>query len=341
MRALSAYRDGLRRVNGALALVAGVSLVTLLVALPLSFVVRGAVEAHLGPSLAADAVADGASLEWFQEFGAQATGVAATLGPSVIGLGAVLDNLDALIENAALGPALMGVTAAWLVIWSFLTGGILDRLARRRPLRAHGFFAACGGHFWRFFRLGLAALACYAVLFTWVHGWLLTNLYEYATRDLTVERTAFAVRLALAFVFGMLLVAVTVVFDFARVRIVVEDRRSALAALAAGARFVRRNAGRVAVLYLLNGAAFVGLVALYGVLSPGAPGAGLAGWGVLLLGQTYIVLRHYLKLVFYGAQVSLFQSAIAHAAYTAAPAVLWPESPAAESIANAQAGTTL
>jgi hypothetical protein len=338
MRALSAYRDGLRRVNGALALVAGVSLVTLLVGLPLSFVVRDAVEGHLGSSLAAGAVADGASYEWFQEFGAQASGLAATFTPSIIGLGAVLDNLDGLVENVALSPALAGVTAAWLVLWSFLSGGVLDRLARQRPVRAHGFFAACGVHFFRFLRIGIVALAVYAVLFSWVHGWLFEDLYVYATRDMTVERSAFAVRLGLYLVFGGLLVAVTMVFDLARVRTVVEDRRSAVAAIVAGGRFARRHLGSMAALYLLNGLAFGTLVALYGLLSPGAPGSGLAGWGVLLLGQAYIIGRHYLKLMFYGAQVSFFQAALAHRGYTAAPVVVWPESPAAESIANAEAG---
>ncbi|HUH07700.1 MAG TPA: hypothetical protein VML96_07830, partial [Egibacteraceae bacterium] len=149
----------------------------------------------------------------------------------------------------------------------------------------------------------------------------------------------FAVRLALYAIFGALLVACTMVFDLARVRIVVEDRRSALAAVVAGARFARRHLAAAAGLYLLNGVAFLVLVLLYAllhaVLSPGAP---WAGWGVLLLGQAYILGRHYLKLVFYGSQIALFQSALAHASYTAAPAVVWPDSPAAESIANADAG---
>lgn len=341
MRALAAYRDGMRRVNGALALVAGVSLVTLLTALPVSFVVRDAVEAHLGSSLAADAAAEGATYDWLQEFSGQASGAAATLGPSIAGFGAVLDNLDGLLENQPLNRAVAGVTAAWLVLWSFLSGGILDRLARRRPLRAAGFFAACGAHFWRFLRVGVVALAAYGFLFAYVHGWLLQDAYAALTRDLTVERTAFAVRVALYAGFVTLLVLVTMVLDFARVRIVVEDRRSALAALAAGARFVRRRIGVVAALYLVNALALGGVIALYGLLSPGAPAPGSAGWAALLLGQGYIVARHYLKLVFYGAQLSLFQSALAHAAYTAAPVPVWPDSPAAESITNAEAGSTL
>jgi hypothetical protein len=335
MRALAAYRDGLRRVNGAPLLVAGMALATLLIALPLSFVVRGALEQHLGRSTVAEAAADGVHFEWWQEFTAQASGLAATFAPSIIGAGAILDNLDALLENAPWAPAIAGVTALWLVAWSFLSGGVLDRLARRRPTRAHGFFAACGVHVWRFVRIGAVALLAYAFLFMYVHGWLFHDAYPYLTRDLTVERTAFAIRLAAYLLFGGLLVAVTAVFDVARVRTVVEDRRSAVGAILAGARFVRRRPGAVLTLYLVHGLAFTLLAALYAILVPGAPGSGLAGWGLLALGQAYILGRHYLKLAFYGALIALFQSALAHSSYTAAPAVVWPDSPAAESIANA------
>ena len=58
-------------------------------------------------------------------------------------------------------------------------------------------------------------------------------------------------------------------------------------------------------------------------------------WLVLGLGELYILGRHYLKLLFYASETAFFQGALAHAAYTAAPAVVWPESPAAEAIANA------
>jgi hypothetical protein len=45
-------------------------------------------------------------------------------------------------------------------------------------------------------------------------------------------------------------------------------------------------------------------------------------------------MRHYVKLLFYASQTAYFQSQLAHAAYTAAPAVVWPDSPAAEAISN-------
>ena len=52
---------------------------------------------------------------------------------------------------------LAAAVATYLLVWIFLSGGVLDRYARQRPTRAHGFFAAAGVFFWRFLRLGLVA----------------------------------------------------------------------------------------------------------------------------------------------------------------------------------------
>jgi hypothetical protein len=331
----SAFRDGVRRVNGAPMVVAGLFGVTLLIGLPLSYVLRGMITDHLGTSLAAEAAATGINYDWWQEFAAQATGLGKTFTPAIVGFGAVLEDVNGILDNLPLASAIAGVTAAWLVVWSFLSGGTLDRLARARRTRAPGFFAACGMHFWRLLRLGAVALAAYAFLFRYVHGWMFLQVIPSLTRDITVERTAFMCRVAGYLLFGGLLVACNIIFDYARIRIVVEDRRSAIGALLAGGRFVRRHAGGVVGLYALNAVAFLLLIGIYGVIAPGAPGAGWSVALALAVGEAYIVARLYLKLLFYASETALFQAALAHAAYTAAPAVVWPDSPAAESITNA------
>jgi hypothetical protein len=116
----------------------------------------------------------------------------------------------------------------------------------------------------------------------------------------------------------------------------VEDRRSSIGAVLSALRFVRRNRG-TAYLYLLNALVFLLLVLMYALVGPGAPGAGIWMWITLGIGQLYIVGRHYLKLLFYASELAFFQRALAHAAYTAAPSVVWPESPAAEAVLNADA----
>jgi hypothetical protein len=340
--ARSAFRDGIRRVNAAPAVLAGMVLLTLLVALPLSVVLRGMLAAQLGSSAAAETARGWPDYDWWQEFSAQASGVGATFSPSIIGFAAVLDNTSAIADNRpAASGAVAGATLAWLALWSFLSGGILDRYARQRPTRSAGFFAACGTHFWRFLRLGVAVWLVHLALFGIVHGWIFDDAYARLTRDVAIERVAFALRLAGYVLFTALLAAASLLFDFARVRIVVEDRRSALGALAASGRFLARHAPRVAGLFALNALAWLALAALYAALSTGAARTDIPLWLGLGLGQAYIIGRHYLKLLVYASETSLFQGALAHAAYTAAPVLVWPDSPAVETITNtgpAQAG---
>lgn len=335
MPALSAFREGLRRVNGAPALLAGMVLATLLVAFPLSIALRDTIEAHLGESAEAGRAAEHANYDWWEEFRAQASGLGTTFTPSIIGFAAVLQNLGGLLDNQPVTSAVAGATVWWLVVWSFLTGGVLDRYARGRPTRAHGFFGACGTHFWRFLRLGVIAWSAYVVLFGALHGWIVEGAYGRLTRDLTAERAAFAVRAGGYLAFSALLAGCALVFDFARIRMVVEDRRSAVAAIAASVRFIARNGGAVLGLFLLTALAFLTLVAVYATLSPGAPRAGLHAWLVLGLGQAYIIGRHYVKLLGYASKTALFQGALAHAAYVAAPTIVWPDSPAVESLTGA------
>jgi hypothetical protein len=325
----AAVADGLRRVGRAPVILFGMYATTLLVALPLAIALEGMLADHLGSSLAGAAVARGGDYAWWQEFSAQATGLGTTFVPSIIGFGAVLQDLSGLLDNLPLAATISGVTAAWLLLWSFLAGGIVDRYARDRATRAHGFFTACGGHFPALLRLGLLSLVGYWILFAWVHPLIFESAYERLTHEVTVERTAFAIRVGGYVIFGLLLLLLNVVIDYARIRIVVEDRRSAAGGLLAGVRFVRRHAGAVAGVYVLDALLFVLLIAVYALV---APGANAPVWAVLAIGQTFILIRHVLKLTFYASETALFQSRLAHAAYVAAPAPVWPESAAAEAI---------
>jgi hypothetical protein len=332
MTILSAFRDGVRRVTRAPAVLFGVFALTFLVALPLGLVLAGMIVESLGHSEAGAAAAAGVNYGWWQEFSAQATGVGEAFTPRTIGFGGVLDNAASALDNTGHPLVVAGAGAAYLLAWLFVAGGVIDRYARNRRVRTAAFFATSGVFFFRFLRLGAMALAVYAALYAWVHGWLFDGLYGWATRDLAVERTAFVVRVALYLVFGTLLAAVNLVFDYAKIRAVVEDRRSMVGALAAAVRFVRRWPREAAGLYLLDGALFVALLAAYGLVAPGAGGSGWSLWLGLLLTQVYLLVRIWVKLVFFASEVSLFQASLAHAGYAAAPLAAWPDSPAAEAI---------
>lgn len=313
------WLEGARRVDGARAIVLGIWGLSLLLALPLGFVLRGLLRDHLGGSLAAEAAAEGVNYDWWNDFLSQAGGLGTTFVPSIIGFAAPLRNLSDIADAAPLAATLTVMVGAWLAIWAFLAGGIFDRYARARRVHAPAFFAACGVFFFRFLRLGAAAFLAYWFLFGVVHGWLFERWYPRWTHEFSVERNAFLVRLALYLLFAALLAAVNLVFDYAKIRAVVEDRRSMLGALASALRFIRQNLAAAVGLYLLNTLAFIVLLALYRAV---APGAGWSGAGVLVafaVTQVFILARVWLKLVFAASQIALFQGRLAHAGYAAFP----------------------
>ena len=329
---VGSWFDGFRRVFAAPAVVAAVFLVTLLAALPLAITMRGMIETHLGRSLRSDAVADSVDTDWWQEFTFQTSGLGTTFTPSVIGFAATLDSVSSVLDARPQQVQVKGALAVYLVVWVFLSGGVIDRFARQRRTRAHGFFAAAGVFFWRFLRLAVIAAIVYWFLFAYVHQWLFDDLYTRLTRDLATERAAFLWRVALYLLFGATLIASNVVFDYARIRMVVEDRRSAIGSLSAALGFIVRRRGRVFGLYAVNALVFVVLIGVWALIAPGAGGAGVSMWVGFALSQAYVLARLLLKLQFLASQTALFQGSLAHAAYTAAPEPIWPESPAAETI---------
>lgn len=331
-RPLTALASGIRRVNRAPAILAAMWLLTVLVSLPLALGMRSLLAEHLGASLAADSAASGVNYDWMQEFADQATGVGTTFKSTIVGFGAVLDNLSGFLDNTSRPVVIVGAASAYIVLWLFLAGGIIDRYARNRPTRAHGFFAACGVFFWRFARLAVAQWIAYALLFGWMHAWLFDRLFVTITRDTSVERTAFLVRVALYLAFGLVLAACNLVFDYAKVRAVVEDRRSMIGAIAAAGRFIGRNSAAAVGLYVVDVLLFAAVVVLYAVVAPGAGGAGITMWIGFTMGQLYVAARLWVKLVFWASETALFQSRFAHAGYVASPQPVWPDSPAAEAL---------
>ncbi len=332
MSAWSAFREGSRRVARAPAMVLGMWVLNLLCAVPLMVILHEAIATHLGPSLRAERVARGFEIDWWEEFEGRADRLGRSFGPHVIGFAAPLSNLSAIADaEPPTGPLFIAV-AGWLLLWTFLSGGIIDRYARNRPTRAAGFFGACGDWFGRMLRLDVFSGLAYLILFTWVHPLLFDRLYGWLTHDLAVERTAFMWRLALYALFALLAFAIHIVVDVSRVRAVVEDRRSAIGAYIAGWRFIRERPLQILGLYACLVVALVLWLVLYALVAPGAQVSGGWIWGAFLISQLYIVGRLWLKLQTSASLVALYQADFGRrfAAEPAAAAPVWPESPPAD-----------
>jgi len=210
-------------------------------------------------------------------------------------------------QTSGLLWAAMGAQA---LLWLFLSGGILDRYARGRPIRTAAFFAACGVYFVRFLRLAaIVAVAGYGI-------WRIQQTFA-----------------ASPYVYAGVLVVVALlglIVDFAKVRSVVEDRHSMIGSLAASGRFVRRRPWRVLALGFLNALAVLAVVRIqYQILlTPAGP------WVAELLWRALLLLGVLVRLAFLASEVVFFQGELAHAGYTAAPLPKWPDSAAAEAMQN-------
>ncbi|MEO6222651.1 MAG: hypothetical protein ABIP90_05330 [Vicinamibacterales bacterium] len=328
---LGAFLEGWRRVLRAPAITLGVLALLLLLALPLGLALGGMLEEHLGTSVVSERAAWGWDEGWAAEFGAQAQGIGRTFTHEILGFGGTLSVVSGFFDARPLNPAVAGAAAAFALLWTFLAGGIIDRFARGRPTRTAAFFAACGVFFWRFLRLAVMAGAAYWALFAWLHPFLFGTLWNRWTRDMSSEGNALALRIALYVAFALTLALVSIVSDYAKVRAVVEDRRSMVGAVGAALRFLRRRPFRTIGLYLLSALGSLVVMRLwYSAAPPAWASVGMS----FLMTQVYLLARVWSKLAWVAGEVVFFQGELAHATYTAAPLEMWPDSPAAEAIEN-------
>ena len=190
---------------------------TVLVSLPLALSLREMIARHLGTSLAADSAAESVNYDWMQEFSDQATGIGVTFKPTIIGFGAVLDNLSAFVDRTGRPAVIVGAAAVYILLWIFLAGGhhrspvrATARLARSGSSPPVGCFSS-GSCAWPWCSCSHTAL-----LFGLLHTWLFDRAMPRLTHDVTVERTAFLIRLAMCGLFGVAVAACTVVFDYSK-----------------------------------------------------------------------------------------------------------------------------
>ena len=242
------------------------------------------------------------------------------LAAADFGMGGFPFNISPRDYYDLLSPAQCATLAAFFTLWVFLSGGIIDRLARDARSSGARFFAACGACFVPLLRLALFSLAAYWLVLTYVAPGLA------AVADGAGETT----HLALYGVLALLLFAISLVFDYARVRLVIEDRRSAVGALAASIRMLRPSAGRMvgaqAVFWLL----LVGWIAARGAASANAPHADGTMWGTFLIVLAFAAGELLLKLALTAAQASLYQDTLASAGWVARAEPSWPSDPSAD-----------
>jgi hypothetical protein len=280
-----AIGEGWRRTAGAPALIAGLLIATAATAVPFGMLVAPEDWQRRGLSEALFALVDPSPAHWSSRWALPAT-----------------------VSYVSSQAALAVQDYAPILMWLFFAGGALDRLARARPLRTAAFFAACGVYFFRFLRLAALFVPIY-----WAVGWL----------PWIIEPIADVSPVAARALSALLLTAVGLVLDFAMIRMVVEDRRSAIGALLSSLRFVRRHMIGAVVVFAVHAVLAWAVVALW-----------MPAPLTILSALVLALLRIFVMFAWMASEIALFQDSLAHAGYTAAPPAVWPQSASVEAIRN-------
>ena len=334
---LAVVAEGWRRVAAFPAGVLGLLIVTALATAPAALGVRDAIEGHLGNSVTAERVAAGVDSSWWHEFESSA-GPGRSFSPLMIGGAAPVSTYSDLLDGYGPPVEVVAPVMLGLLAWLFLSGGLLDRYARQRRVGTRVFFGTCAVFFFRFLRLAAITAVAYAVLIGPVHSWLFDGLYLWLTREVTLERTAFFLRVLVYLVWLAPLLLINLVADYAKVRAVVEDRHSMVGAMVAGARFLVRHPMSVLAVYAANALIAGAILLVYVLVAPDGRGGDWRLMAVLVVGGAYLGARLATRLAFLASATALFERALAHAEYTAPPLPVWPDSPAAEAIENLTSG---
>lgn len=238
--------------------------------------------------------------------------------------------LTAFLENALAAPRavrtlywdqrLPAGVSFFSVATMMLAGGAIDRLARMRRVRVEGFVGTTGVFFFRFLRLGVILGGA---------DWIVTQGMLPWLRDAAFAASPDRGGDLLLAAGGALLFAIAIVGDYAQARAVVEDRRSAISAVAAGLRFIRRRPAAVLGLYAMSLAPMFAAWMLVRAAQFTTSDELFVTAGRWLVVLVSVVTR----LGFMGTTVAFFQAELAHAGYTARAIPAWPDSPAVEAIA--------
>jgi hypothetical protein len=200
------------------------------------------------------------------------------------------------------------ISLLYVCVNTFLAGGFVGMYSRNYRSTFPEFLIEGARNFGRFFRIALVALLVYYLFFSYLVNWINTSISQWTENEAS-ETVPFLYYMIRNVVVLFLVAFLFMIFDYARIRMVVDERTSSLGATAAGAKFAISNALQTYGLYLLLTFIGVVLIIAYAVIEKSMPQASY--WPLFFLfviQQCYVIARLWLKAGFYASQISLYRT---------------------------------
>jgi hypothetical protein len=200
---------------------------------------------------------------------------------------------------------IMTAVILYLLIGTFLAGGILGSFHSGEKFSLKSFFGFCGKYFWAFFRLLLIGLLFFVVIVLIYKG--IGKGFSALLGDSPNEPLVFALFVIRHAIFLFLFLFLTMVFDYAKIRAVVKGGRSMWRVALGSFSFVFHHSGRTLGLYYFIGIAGVAVFAAYFSIAHYLIPATMV-IGLLIWQQLYSAARMGIRMLFYSSQLELYRS---------------------------------
>ncbi len=199
----------------------------------------------------------------------------------------------------------------YVLVSTFLSGGFIGTYAKSYRLSFQEFLVEGAKYFGKFFRLSLLSLIVYVLLFEIIFDWWTGSIRAWTANERS-EMVPFVHYMIKNGVALLVLGLVTLCFDYAKIRMVVDDRISAIFAFWAGVKFVFKHFLSTSGLYILLSLVGVVFIVLYALVEGAIDQTGY--WTILtvfVIQQIYMLARLCLKATFYASQTQLYQATAA------------------------------
>lgn len=263
-----------------------------------------------GNSLVSERMGEGFDYLWWEEFRDSAEGLEKTFSPSIIGKGAVLNNLEGLVHFRFfnLPPVLVFLGLLYIILHTFLAGGILSVFKDETPkFSMNGFFKGAGTFFPRFFLLTLISSGLFTAIAIFLSGGfnsILRNIRENAVSEVA----PFYLSLGFSAIVLFFILFIQMIFDYGRIKIVVEESRNVIKSVLEAFAFVFRHPGFTLGLYYLIFLSHVVVTLIYILLIELVVQSTFLGVIVaFLLQQVFIFAIIWIRCWFYSSQMELYR----------------------------------
>jgi hypothetical protein len=265
-----------------------------------------------GNSLVGERMVEDFDYLWWEEYRDEAQGLKLehTFTPSIIGKGAILNNLEGLIQLRVLDlpPVILIFGLLYVIMHTFLAGGILSLFKKRDAKFSLGdFFQGAGSYFFRFVLLMLFSWIFFLIIARGVKGSfdsILSGMRETAFSEVV----PFYWGLVFSAVVYFLFLFIQMVFDYGRIRLVEEDSRNVLTSVGGAFGFVFHNLGSTLGLFYLLFLVQIVFTLIYILIQGVIPQSSFLGVTLaFLFQQIFIFGLIWIRCWLYSSQMELYR----------------------------------